>query len=137
MIYFIKNKNMAIWHYNFYLKLNKKNNIVSILKIFKEAYKHENKTHNWIVFWDFDEDFIEIIYNDEWEIENISWGFNLLTTKKEFIEKIISICKIYNIQFLNIEEEIIECSSKEIKNNIINSQAYKYVNNPEDFLNNL
>jgi len=129
---------MAVWQYSFdlvskerFININLKVLINSIKYLFWEIIEENN---NRIVIWNYDSNNC-IIYFNEWVIDSINCRLDMRIITVDFINKLNLIVKEYNLNFLIIEEKIVNWD--EFLNKIFNSNAEKFVKNPKKYIREL
>lgn len=127
---------MAVWHYNFYLESNNSLEQKSFLNDVSKIYKSNYSTKNQIIFWNFDEHFLEITF-DNWIIQNISGWFSLLILDKVFLRNFIFQLNKYNLIFQDIDNNELSLNFESILESIKKSNSINYFKNQQLFFENI
>ena len=129
---------MAVWQYSFDLVSKEKFNnidlkilINSLKSLFWEIIEENNSR---IVIWNYDSNNC-IIYYNEWLIDSLNCRLDMRIITIDFINKLNFIVTKYKLNYLIIEEKIINW--EEFLNKIFNSNAEKFVKNPQKYINEL
>lgn len=79
------------------------------------------------------------IYFSDSQIEELTIRIDLrkIENTKHFTDLIIEISSKYNLIAMNLKSELFEPTQKLIYNDILNSNAIKFLSNPHDFVENL
>ena len=125
---------MALWQYDFELRLKERLEIKVILKEIKDIFwEIFEKDEFHIDFWSYEKDRCTL-YIKNWLAYSIECRLDLRNLSKVKLEKLFKFIKKYNLKILIIEEKIVW--KEEFLERINNSSAKKFLLEWENFFTN-
>jgi hypothetical protein len=113
------------------------NDIEKIIRVFADQVEWTKTTEGMKTFGNNDTNDITISKTEQGRLEGISFRIDLRKIDRDFIFNALTISKDLDCLLLDSQGNLFEPTRENLVDNVKTSNAFKFVTNPADFLNNL